>query len=205
MNAFRQLLQATEPKAGTWIMSASPLVAEAIGHAGFDWGLIDMEHTPLDMMEVIHLLQAVAGTPMVPVVRVPWNDTVTVKRVLDAGAPTLMFPFVQNADEARRLSGEDDVAAAARALRARTQAPVLITLGADGALLDGETLPAPPVDVVDTTGAGDTVNGALAACLAAGEPLHDAARFALAAASLSTRSPGARAGMPRRENVLAAL
>lgn len=102
MNPFRQLLRAAEPKAGTWIMSASPLVAEAIGHAGFDWGLIDMEHTPLDMMEVIHLLQAVAGTPMVPVVRVPWNDTVTVKRVLDAGAQTLMFPFVQNADEAKR-------------------------------------------------------------------------------------------------------
>ena len=39
---------------------------------------------------------------MVPIVRVPWNDTVTVKRVLDAGAHTLLFPFVQNADEARR-------------------------------------------------------------------------------------------------------
>jgi ribokinase len=110
-----------------------------------------------------------------------------------------------NADEARRLSGEDDVAAAARALAARTGAPVLITLGADGALLDGESFPAPPVDVVDTTGAGDAVNGALAARLAAGDPLHDAVRFALAAASLSTRSPGARAGMPRREDVLAAL
>jgi 2-keto-3-deoxy-L-rhamnonate aldolase RhmA len=61
-----------------------------------------MEHTPLDMMEVVHLLQAIAGTPMLPVLRVPWNDTVTVKRVLDAGATTLLFPFVQNADEARR-------------------------------------------------------------------------------------------------------
>ncbi|HET8755774.1 MAG TPA: PfkB family carbohydrate kinase, partial [Solirubrobacteraceae bacterium] len=110
-----------------------------------------------------------------------------------------------NADEARRLSGEHDVAAATRALSARTGAPVLITLGADGALLDGESFPAPPVDVVDTTGAGDAVNGALAAQLAAGEPLRDAVAFALAAASLSTRSPGARAGMPRRADVLAAL
>jgi ribokinase len=110
-----------------------------------------------------------------------------------------------NADEARRLSGEDDVAAAARSLNARTGAPVLITLGADGALLTEERFAAPPVEVVDTTGAGDAVNGALAARLAAGEPLHDAVRFALAAASLSTRTPGARAGMPRREDVLAAL
>jgi ribokinase len=110
-----------------------------------------------------------------------------------------------NADEARRLSGESAVEAAARALTARTNAPVLITLGGDGALLGDERFPVPPVEVVDTTGAGDAVNGALAACLAAGEPLRDAVRFALAAASLSTRSPGARAGMPRREDVLAAL
>jgi ribokinase len=80
-----------------------------------------------------------------------------------------------------------------------------VTMGADGALLDGEVVPAPPVDVVDTTGAGDTVNGALAAGLAAGEPLRDAVAFALAAASLSTRVAGARAGMPRRDDVLAAL
>ena len=104
MNPFRQLLQScgSRPPLGTWVMSASPLVAEAVGYAGFDWGVIDMEHTPLDMMEVVHLLQAVGNTRMVPVVRVPWNDTVTVKRVLDAGATTVLFPFVQNADEARR-------------------------------------------------------------------------------------------------------
>jgi 2-keto-3-deoxy-L-rhamnonate aldolase RhmA len=102
MNAFRQLLRSRGAQAplGTWIMSASPIVAEAMGYAGFEWGVIDMEHTPLDMMEVVHLLQAVGNTKMLPVVRVPWNDTVTVKRVLDAGATTLLFPFVQNAVEA---------------------------------------------------------------------------------------------------------
>ena len=68
--------------------------------AGFDWGVIDMEHGPLDMGDVVHLLQAVAATRMVPVLRVPWNDTVTIKRVLDAGATTLLVPFVQNAAEA---------------------------------------------------------------------------------------------------------
>lgn len=103
MNAFRQLLTPTPagPPMGTWIMSASPVVAEAIGHSGFDWAVVDMEHTPLDMMEVIHMLQALAGTRLAPVVRVPWNDTVTIKRVLDAGATTLLIPFVQNAEEAR--------------------------------------------------------------------------------------------------------
>lgn len=88
--------------AGTWLMSASPLVAEALGCAGFDWAVVDMEHSPLDLGDVVHLLQAIAGTPMTPITRVPWNDAVMVKRVLDAGARTLMFPFVQSADEARQ-------------------------------------------------------------------------------------------------------
>jgi len=114
-----------------------------------------------------------------------------------------------NADEARALAGETDVEAAARALAGRTGAPVLVTLGADGALLldgdDAERVRAPRVEVVDTTGAGDAVNGALAAELAAGRPLREAVRFALTAAALSTRAGGARAGMPRRDEVLAAL
>ena len=104
MNPFCQLLRAHGAKSpiGTWVLSASPIVAEAVGTAGFDWGVLDMEHAPVDMMDLIHLLQAVGNTKMVPVVRVPWNDAVTVKRVLDAGAQTLLFPMIQTADEARR-------------------------------------------------------------------------------------------------------
>jgi ribokinase len=113
-----------------------------------------------------------------------------------------------NATEAAQLTGEEDPEAAARALRERTGAPVLITLGSAGALLlDGEggaeRLPAPEVDVVDTTGAGDALNGALAAELAAGRPLAEAARFAIAAAARSTTREGARGGMPRRAEVTA--
>lgn len=104
MNAFKQLLKSSggHPPVGTWILSANPLVAEAIGCAGFDWGVVDMEHAPLDVPGVVHMLQAVASTKMLPVVRVPWNDAVVVKRVLDAGATALMFPMIQNADEAER-------------------------------------------------------------------------------------------------------
>jgi 2-keto-3-deoxy-L-rhamnonate aldolase RhmA len=104
MNSFRQLLKAAGHQAplGTWVMSASPLVAEAVGVAGFDWGVLDMEHSPLDVPALVGLLQAVAVTKMVPVVRVPGNDAVTVKRVLDAGAQTLLFPLVHCADEARQ-------------------------------------------------------------------------------------------------------
>jgi ribokinase len=107
-----------------------------------------------------------------------------------------------NRDEAHALAGGDDAEAAARALAARTGAPVVVTLGADGVLvLDGvalERIPAPRVDAVDTTGAGDAFNGALACELAGGARLLDAARSAVAVAAESTRSPGARTVVPRR-------
>jgi len=124
-------------------------------------------------------------------------------RTLPDAALAVLTP---NASEAAELTGCDDPADAAAQLVADTGAAVLITLGADGALLlepGGEPvrLPAARVEVVDTTGAGDTVNGALAAELARGVPLPDAARFALTAAALSTTAAGARGGMPTREQV----
>ncbi len=109
-----------------------------------------------------------------------------------------------NADEARELAGERDVTAAALALAARTRAPVVVTAGAEGALIaEGEEVarvPAPKVDAVDTTGAGDAFNGALAGELAGGASLAGAVRRAVAAAAESTRAAGAREGMPRRAN-----
>jgi len=86
---------------GSWLMSCSPLVAEAMGHAGFDWAVVDMEHSQLDTMELISMLQAVGNTGMHPVVRVTVNDTGLIKRALDVGATTLMVPMVQNVEEAR--------------------------------------------------------------------------------------------------------
>jgi ribokinase len=124
--------------------------------------------------------------------------------LLDAGP--LLTP---NAGEARDLTGEEDPRAAALALRERTGAPVVVTLGADGALLadgpgDPVRVPAPRVDAVDTTGAGDCLNGALAAELARGAALEAAVAFAVRAAALSTLRQGAREGMPTREAVDAA-
>jgi 2-keto-3-deoxy-L-rhamnonate aldolase RhmA len=104
-NPFKTLLTRQDLPAGypvgTFAMAASPLMAEALGCVGFDWAVVDMEHTPLDLDSLVRMLQAIAGTPMLPITRVPWNDAVMVKRVLDAGAQTLMFPFVQNTEEAR--------------------------------------------------------------------------------------------------------
>jgi 2-keto-3-deoxy-L-rhamnonate aldolase RhmA len=87
---------------GVWAMSGSPVAAEALGFAGYDFVVLDMEHGPNDVPRILALLQAVAGGPASPVVRLPWNDNVIVKQLLDCGAQSLMFPYVQNAAEARR-------------------------------------------------------------------------------------------------------
>jgi ribokinase len=98
----------------------------------------------------------------------------------------------------------------AQALARRTGAPVVVTLGGNGALLvtaDGDTehVPPQPATVRDTTGAGDTFNGVLAAHLACGESLRDAVQAANCAAALSVGAVGARNGMPSAEAIHEAL
>lgn len=102
VNVFAERLRAGTRMVGVWAMSGSPVAAEALGCAGYDFVVLDMEHGPNDVPRTLALLQAVAGTPAAPVVRLPWNDAVVVKQVLDIGAQTLMFPFVQTAEEAAR-------------------------------------------------------------------------------------------------------
>jgi 4-hydroxy-2-oxoheptanedioate aldolase len=102
-NRFKSWLtqRPRSPPLGSWIMSAAPAVAEAMGFCGFDFLVIDMEHSPLEIADTTSMLRAIAGTPAQSLVRLAWNDQVLVKRVLDAGARSLMFPFVQSAEEAR--------------------------------------------------------------------------------------------------------
>jgi 4-hydroxy-2-oxoheptanedioate aldolase len=102
VNRFKHSLRAGRPPVGTWLMSAAPAAAEALGCAGLDFLVVDTEHVPLDIAQTIDVLRAIAGTPASAITRVPWNDMVMVKRALDAGAQSIMFPFVQSADEARR-------------------------------------------------------------------------------------------------------
>ncbi len=102
VNRFKRALAANTIPYGIWLMSGAPSTAEALGCAGFDFLVVDMEHVPIDTPQTIDILRAIAGTPASAVTRVPWNDLVMVKRALDAGAQSLMFPFVQTAEEAKR-------------------------------------------------------------------------------------------------------
>jgi ribokinase len=115
-----------------------------------------------------------------------------------------------NQNELRALTGVDDTAAAGQALIARGPRAVVVTLGSHGCAWfeRGQvpaSLPGHAVDVVDTIGAGDTFTGALAAALARGDTLEQAARWANAAAALSVTRAGATGGMPSRDAVSAWL
>ena len=101
-NPFLSGLRAGRPQLGIWISLCSPFAAEIVAGAGFDWALIDMEHSPNDMTTVLGQLQVLAGFKTTAIVRPDWNDAVKVKQLLDLGAPGLLFPMVQNVEEAKR-------------------------------------------------------------------------------------------------------
>jgi 2-dehydro-3-deoxyglucarate aldolase/4-hydroxy-2-oxoheptanedioate aldolase len=101
INRFKRDIAAGKSPIGCWLASGAPSTAEALGCAGFDFLVVDTEHTPIDPPQMVDILRTIAGTPAQAIVRPPWNDMVMVKRVLDAGAQTLLLPFVQSAEEAK--------------------------------------------------------------------------------------------------------
>jgi 4-hydroxy-2-oxoheptanedioate aldolase len=100
-NAFKRALKAGKAQIGLWSSLSSNYSVEVIAGAGFDWMLLDSEHSPADVENLLRQLQAAAAYATHPVVRVPWNDMVWMKRVLDIGAQTLLVPYVSTAAEAR--------------------------------------------------------------------------------------------------------
>ena len=102
VNHFKRAITSGKRPVGTWLSSGSPAAAEALGFTGFDFLVVDTEHTPIDVPQMTDILRAIAGTPAQAIVRPPWNDMVMLKRVLDAGAQSLLLPFVQNEEEAKR-------------------------------------------------------------------------------------------------------
>jgi 4-hydroxy-2-oxoheptanedioate aldolase len=100
-NRFKRALKAGTPQIGLWSSLSSNYSVEVIAGAGFDWILLDTEHSPADLENLLTQLQAAAPYPAHPVVRVPWNDMVTMKRVLDIGAQSLLVPYVSTPAEAK--------------------------------------------------------------------------------------------------------
>lgn len=100
-NDFLQALRSGDKQIGLWVSLASNYAAEVTAGAGFDWLVVDMEHSPGDVQTTLSQLQAIAPYPGTAIIRTPWNDAVMVKRLLDIGAQGILFPMVQTADEAR--------------------------------------------------------------------------------------------------------
>jgi 4-hydroxy-2-oxoheptanedioate aldolase len=101
-NAFKHAIAKGELQIGLWCSLCSPITAEIVSHSGFDWLLLDTEHSPNEVPDVLAQLHASQAGSASAIVRPPWNDMVLIKRFLDIGAQSLLIPFVQTPEEARR-------------------------------------------------------------------------------------------------------
>ena len=100
-NRFKRAIAAGTPQIGLWSSLSSNYSVEVIAGAGFDWILLDTEHSPNDLESVLAQAQAAAAYPTSTIARVPWNDMVTIKRFLDIGIQTLLIPYVCSVQEAK--------------------------------------------------------------------------------------------------------
>ena len=97
INHFKRAIEAGTLQIGIWSGLSNNITVEVLANAGFDWLLLDAEHSPNELPMVYSQLQAISRGRAHPIARPPWNDTVTVKRYLDIGVQTLLIPFIQNA------------------------------------------------------------------------------------------------------------
>lgn len=100
-NPFKIALGGTRPLIGVWSMLNSSTAVEALSGSGFDWILLDGEHSPMELQDAVNHMRVLAGGSTMPIVRLPSHDPILLKRFLDAGATTIMLPQVQSAAEAK--------------------------------------------------------------------------------------------------------
>lgn len=101
-NIVKEKLKKGEPSIGAFIITAHPTIAEVMARAGFEWLVFDMEHGVIGIESVEIMAQAISATTTVPLVRVPWNDFVVIKQVLDTGVMGLVIPMVNTAQQAKQ-------------------------------------------------------------------------------------------------------
>ena len=100
LNQVKRGMKAGKAQIGLWSSLSSHYSVEVIAGSGFDWLLLDTEHSPNDLENVVTQLQAASAYPTTAIVRPAWNDMVLIKRFLDVGVQTLLIPYVQTAEEA---------------------------------------------------------------------------------------------------------
>ena len=100
-NAFKAGLRAKKLQIGLWQSLCSNIAAEICSDSGFDWLLLDTEHSPNEIPDLLSQLQAIEKGTATGIIRPAWNDAVLIKRCLDIGAQTLLIPYVQSVEEAK--------------------------------------------------------------------------------------------------------
>jgi 4-hydroxy-2-oxoheptanedioate aldolase len=100
INAAKRKVLGGEVALGTLCTTASPLMAEALGHGGYDFIIVDLQHGENNLHNLQHMLQALSATPATPFVRVPANSAMYIQRALDLGAYGIVLPLVDTAADA---------------------------------------------------------------------------------------------------------
>ncbi|MBM3547357.1 MAG: hypothetical protein FJX54_10405 [Alphaproteobacteria bacterium] len=100
-NRLKARLAAGEKVLGVWTSGLSTVITETLARAGYDFIFFDQEHGPQGLAETVPHLQTLAATDAAPVIRVPWNDAVYLKRILDVGVESIMVPMVETAEQAK--------------------------------------------------------------------------------------------------------
>lgn len=99
-NILKEKLKKGQAVIGTFISLGHPDVTELLSRLGFDWLLIDGEHSPISLETMQQMMQAMNGSNCTPIVRPQWNDIVIIKRILDIGAHGVLIPWVNTKEEA---------------------------------------------------------------------------------------------------------
>ena len=97
---IKEQMRRGEPSIGSWMSMAHPSIAEILALAGYDWIVIETEHTAIDVSEVLRLIIAIEQRGSVPLVRLAWNDPIQAKAVLDSGAAGVLVPMVNTKADA---------------------------------------------------------------------------------------------------------
>lgn len=101
MKNLNEKLRNNQLSIGSWITLAHPAIAEIMADAGFEWLVVDMEHSVITIREAEELIRVISLKGVTPLVRLTSLDVNQIKRVMDAGAAGIIVPMVKTVEEAK--------------------------------------------------------------------------------------------------------
>ena len=102
MSRLHKKISEKKPSIGLWITIPHPEIIEILSNLEFDWFVFDLEHAPLTIKDLEIMLMAMRGSDITPLARVPWNDPVYIKYVLDLGVEGVIVPLIRDAEDVKK-------------------------------------------------------------------------------------------------------